>query len=165
MSVEADRPDTAGADAARAEGEAQLGAALAAGVGLIAALRKIAAAVAALLVAEAQVLRASIALVCLAGVALVAFAVSLWACVVALLGWGLAVATGSFGIALGILVALHLALVIAIWLWIKRTIRHASFPTARAELHALGHEFRRDLARFQSASPPQAAAPKPEDAP
>lgn len=156
-----ERPATSGDDSSQAAGEAQLGAALAAGLGLFATLRKIAAAVAALLAAEARVLRASVALTFLAGVALIAFAVSLWACVVALIGWGLAVATGSLGAALGILVVLHVILVVAIWFWIKRTIRRASFPMARAELRALGRELRRDVSRFQhaQASPPAPSGP------
>lgn len=166
MSAETgERPEAqATADAAQAEA-ARFGAALAAGAGMLAALRKIVTAVAALLVAEARVLRASIALVVLGIVALVAFSVSLWACVVALIGWGLAVATGSPGIALGILVALHLALVVAIWSGIKLAIRRAGFPEARAELRALGHELRRDLSRFQHAQPAQAAPAEPEHAP
>ena len=147
--------------AERAAAEARFGAALKAGAGLFASLRRVATSLAALLVAEARVLRASIALVFLASVALVAFAVSLWACVVALIGWALTLATHSIGIALVVLVVLHLILVVAIWLVIKRTIQHASFPTARHELRALHGELRGHVERFQHAS----AAPKREPAP
>ncbi|WHZ20284.1 MAG: hypothetical protein OJF55_002433 [Rhodanobacteraceae bacterium] len=167
MSTESgERPEAeAAADAAQTADAARFGAAFAAGAGMLAALRRIATAVAALLVAEARVLRASIALVVLGIVALTAFSVSLWACVVALIGWGLAVATGSAGIALGILVVLHMVLVVAIWSGIKLAIRRASFPEVRAELRALGGELRRDVSRFQHAQPPQAAPAESEHPP
>lgn len=155
------QPEAAAKESPRDTADTQLGAALAAGVGLIASLRRIATAVAALLAAEARVLRASVALVFMAGVALIALAVSLWACVVALVGWGIAVASGSPALALGSLVVLHVLLLVAIWLWIKRAIHRASFPAARAELHALGRELRRDVARFQHAQP----APPPRTEP
>lgn len=134
---------------------------LEAGAGLFASLRRVAASLAALLVAEAQVLRTSIALVFLASVALVAFAVSLWACVVALIGWALTLATHSIGIALAVLVVLHLILVVAIWRMIKRVLRQASFPAARHELRVLRSELRGHVQRFQHAAPP----PEQEQAP
>ncbi|TAN02290.1 MAG: hypothetical protein EPN40_01440, partial [Rhodanobacteraceae bacterium] len=68
---------------ARDETGPPFGAVLTAGAGLFGALRRVATALAALLAAEARVLRASVAVVFLASVALVAFSVSLWACVVA----------------------------------------------------------------------------------
>ncbi|MGH8233383.1 MAG: hypothetical protein ACREPU_04215 [Rhodanobacteraceae bacterium] len=155
MSVEAgERTEPAEVGAAGSAADAQFGAVLAAGARLFAASRRLVVALAALLAAEARVLKASIALVFLASVALVAFAVSLWACVVALIGWGLTVATGSVGIALAILVVLHLILVIALWFAIKRAIHHAGFPRARAEFAALRRGLRRDVARFQRASAP-----------
>lgn len=166
MSTDTDAgPEAQRTDAPHADGVAQFGAVLDAGVGIVAALRKLLAAVASLLVAEARVLRASVSVVVLCVVALVAFAVSLWACVVALIGWSLAVATGSAGIALGILVLLHGILVVVTWLAIKRAIHHASFPGTRAELRALGHELRRDVARFQDARPESAASAGPEGNP
>lgn len=125
---------------------------LGAGAELLQALRRVAVALLALLVSEARVLRASVALVFLGSVALVAFSVSLWGCAVALIGWGLAVATGSVGIALALLVLLHLMLVVAIWFAIKRAIRRASFPGTRTELRALGGELRTHVERFQRAS-------------
>ncbi|MBS0381647.1 MAG: hypothetical protein JSR56_04360, partial [Proteobacteria bacterium] len=121
MNIEAEeRTGSADTETERAATEARFGAVLEAGAGLFAALRRVAISLAALLVAEAQVLRASIALVFLASVALVAFAVSLWACVVALIGWALTLATHSIGIALAVLVVLHLVLVVAIWFAIRR---------------------------------------------
>lgn len=152
-----DRAETPARDApdgARTQTEPAFGEVFAAGAGLFAALRRVATALAALLAAEARVLRASVAMVFLGSVALVAFSVSLWACVVALIGWALVVATGSVGIALLILVVLHLILVVGIWLAIKRAIRHASFPALRTELRALGGELRGQVERFQHASPP-----------
>lgn len=125
---------------------------LAAGAELLQALRRVATALLALLASEARVLRASVALVFLGSVALVAFSVSLWACAVALIGWGLVLATGSVGIALALLVLLHLMLVVAIWFAIKRVIHHASFPATRTELRALGGELRTHVERFQHAS-------------
>lgn len=167
MSVETGEPsgpaetgtEHASADAARWRE------ALAAGTSLAASLRRVAAAVTALLATEARVLGASFGVVFMGGVALVAFAVSLWACVVALIGWGVAFATGSVGIALGVLVVLHLILVSAIWFWMKRAIWRASFPATRAELHALGRELRHDVARFQYAKARSPEPPEPEAKP
>ncbi len=165
MSVEAeDRAADAAAnpdEAARGASAPPFGTVFAAGVGLFDALRRMATALAALFAAEARVLQASIATVFLGSVALVAFAVSLWACVVALIGWSLAVATHSVGIALAILVVLHLVLVIAIWFAIKRAIHYASFPATRTELHALGDELRGHVERFRHASPPADREPPP----
>jgi uncharacterized membrane protein len=155
MSVESgERSASADAGAERPGAGAQSGAVLAAGVRLLAALRRLGISLATLLVAEARVFKASIAMVFIASVALVAFSVSLWFCVVALIGWGLTLATGSIGIALAILVVLHLILVIVLWLLIKRAIHHASFPRVRGEFAASGRSLRRDLARFQHASTP-----------
>ncbi|TAN02907.1 MAG: hypothetical protein EPN36_14885 [Rhodanobacteraceae bacterium] len=141
-------------DAAREQATPAFGEVFSAGAGLLAALRRVTTALAALLIAETRVLRASVAMVFLGSIALVAFSVSLWACVVALIGWALVVATGSVGIALLILVVLHLLLVVGIWFAIKRAIHHASFPALRAELHALGGELRGQVERFQRATPP-----------
>jgi hypothetical protein len=161
MSVETgERIDPAETGTEGSAADERLGAVLAAGAGLLASLRRVAATLLALLAAEARVLRASVAMVFIASVALVAFAVSLWACVVALVGWALVVATHSIGIALAILVALHLILVAALWYVIRRAIQHASFPQARAEFSALRHALQRDVARFQHASsPPDREAP------
>ncbi|MGH8183235.1 MAG: hypothetical protein ACREPH_06215 [Rhodanobacteraceae bacterium] len=163
MSAEAeDRAEAAArdpADSTPAQTEPAFGEVFAAGAGLFAALRRVATALAALLVAEARVLRASVAMVFLGSVALVAFSVSLWACVVALIGWALVIATGSVGIALLILVVLHLILVVGLWFAIKRAIHQASFPALRTELRALGGELRGQVERFQHAPPPDREAP------
>lgn len=137
------------------------GAVFGAGADLLQALRRVATALAALLASEVRVLRASVAVVFLGSVALVAFSVSLWACAVALIGWAFVMATGSVGIALGLLVVLHLILVTGLWLGIRRAIRQASFPATRHELRALGDELRGHVARFQHAS----AAQQQEKAP
>ena len=161
---EAESAPPAGAcapDAGSAEARPAFGTVLAAGAELLQALRRVATTLVALVAAEARVLHASVAMVFLGSVALVAFSVSLWACAVALIGWGLVLATGSVGIALALLVLLHLILVVAIWLTIKRAIRHASFPATRTELRALGGELRAHVQRFQRAS----TARNPDDAP
>lgn len=145
---------TGPAEAAHDASEPPFGAVFGAGASLFRALRRVAIALAALLAAEARVLRASVAVVFLGSVALVAFSVSLWACVVALIGWALVVATHSVGIALAILVGLHVMLVVGIWFAIKHAIRQASFPATRAELRVLGGELRGHVERFQRASPP-----------
>lgn len=132
-----------------------LSAVFGAGADMLQALRRIATALAALLASEVRVLRASVAVVFLGSVALVAFSVSLWACAVALIGWAFVMATGSVGIALGLLVVLHLILVTGIWLAIRRAIRQATFPATRNELRALGNELRGHVARFQHASAAQ----------
>lgn len=162
MNIETEgRAEPGQADTHGAAADAGFGAVLEAGVGLFDSLRRVAASLAALLVAEARVLRASLALVFLASVALVAFAVSLWACVVALLGWALTLATHSIGIALAVLVVLHLILVVAIWFAIQRALRQASFPATRQELCALGSELRGHAERFQRATPPPEREPTP----
>jgi len=138
-----------------AEAAPAFGTVFTASADLVRALRRVATALAALLASEARVLRASVAMVFLGSVALVAFSVSLWACAVALIGWAFVKATGSVGIALGLLVVMHLVLVVVIWLAIKRAIHHASFPATRTELRALGNELRGHVERFQHASAAQ----------
>lgn len=131
-----------------------------AAAGLVGALRDSLTALVALAVAEGRLLRASVGLVVIGAIALVAFAVSLWACVVALIGWALMTATGSVGIALGILVVLHLILVVGIWFAIKRAVYLASFPGTRGELRVLGRELHGHVQRFQrtAAAPPDPGA-------
>lgn len=163
MSVEAGEktgPAKAGTEHPRTD--AQPGTLLAAAARLFAASRLLAVSLAGLLAAEARLLKASAGVVFLAGIALVAVAVSLWACVVALIGWGLAAATGSVGIALALLVVLHLILVVALWLAIKRGIRQASFPQTRSEFGALRRSLRRDLTKFTQAS---SSSPSEQDPP
>lgn len=132
---------------------------LAAGVGLVAALRRTAIALTTLLVAEARVARASVAVAFLGGVALIACAVSLWACVVVLVGWGLWLVTHSFGAALGILVLLHLLLVVTLWWLLKRVLRQAALPALRDELRMVGGELRQHVKRLQRATPPAGQEP------
>lgn len=116
--------------------------ALAAAFGqLFVALRKLAA-------AEARVVQAGIPLFFIAATALVAFAVSLWVCLVALIGWALMHGTHSLGLALGLLVVIHVILVVGVWSMIKYSIRQATFPQARAELRMLGRTALHDLGRF-----------------
>jgi hypothetical protein len=160
MSVETrTHAESADADTAHAQADAQVGSVLAAGVGLFGALRRTLIALAALLLAEARLLRASLAMALLYAVALVAFAVSLWACVVALIGWALTVATHSLGIALTVLVALHLLLVVALWFALKRMLQRASFAGTRAEMRSLGRELLRDMQRFQDTQAAEQPAP------
>ena len=162
MSVEAEvGTGPAAASAAKKPAAAQASAVLSAGVGLFASLRRVATAVLALFMAEAEVLRASLALVFLACIALVAFTVALWVCVVALIGWALAVATHSVGIALVVLVGLHMALVGGLWLAIRHAVLQFTFPRTRAEFLALSQDVRRDMAKFQHASASVERGPAP----
>lgn len=139
--------------------DARLAALLAAGVQLLASLRSTGTSLLALCRAEARVAAASVTLTLLTGVALLAFSVSLWACVVALIGWALLAVTHSLGIALAILIVLHGLLVAASWLLIRRLLRHAAFPHSRMELTALRRDLHRNLARFQQAAPPSRSEP------
>lgn len=132
-----ERAGSAEADAARAATDARA----------FAALRHLASALAALVAVEARLFKARVGLIVLAGVALVAFAISLWACAVALIGWALRLATGSTGAALGLMVVLHLILVTLSWWSIKRGLREASFPKTRGEWAALRDGLRRGAAR------------------
>lgn len=139
-------------DAEGAAGAAAPAAGLAAGRDLITALRRIGLALTALLAAEARVWRASVALVFIASVALVAVAVSLWACVVALIGWALLLATHSVGMALGALIVAHALLVLVLWRVLLRAVRNAGAPALRGELRALGGDLRRHIERFEGAA-------------
>lgn len=133
----------------------------AAGAGLFASAAHLAVAVAALLAAEVRLVKQHIGLAFLGGVALVAFAVALWGCLVALIGWAFRVATGSTGIALGLLVVLHLVLVAACWFAIKRGLHQASFPKTRAELAALRQGLRRGAAESPASATASARANRP----
>jgi uncharacterized protein YjeT (DUF2065 family) len=114
--------------------------------------------------------RAGIPLFFIAAVALVAFSVALWVCLVALIGWALMTATHSLGLALGLLVVIHAILVFGVWSVIKYAIRQATFPQARAELRMLGRTALHDLGRFAGTreavrgAPPQAAPDEKESA-
>lgn len=108
-----------------------------------------------LLLAESRVARHGVPLLFIGTIALIALAVSLWTCSVALIGWVLAKATHSVGIALGILVLGHIALIVGLWLVLKRGVRQASFPQSRAELRALGRQLAQE---FGNATEPAAAS-------
>src|SRR5579875_214300 len=155
MSVETgQRAGPAEAGPVREAAGVQAAAVVTAGAGLFTSLRRVISAVVALLTAESQVFVASLTVVVIGAVALIACAVALWVCIVALIGWALAVATHSVGIALGILVALHVILVVGIWFALRRTFLQATFPRTRAELSAMRGTLRRNLAKFQHAAPP-----------
>ena len=133
----------------------------AAGERLFGATRHLVLAVASLAAAEARLAKGHLGVMFLASVGLIAFAVSLWASLVALIGWAFWVATGSTGIALGLLVVLHLILIAGCWLALKRGVRDASFPKTRGELVVLG----RSLWRSAAASGTSAAAPAERNKP
>jgi membrane-bound ClpP family serine protease len=126
----------------------QLHALYAAGSGLILALRRFFVTLKDLLRAEGRVLWTGIPLLFIGFVSLIALAVSLWGCAVALIGWALMVATSSLGLALGLLVAGHIVLILGLWFLLKRGVYHVSFPQARAELHAMRAQFTQDIDRF-----------------
>lgn len=133
--------------------DAQVRMMLAAGRALVAASRHLLGAFRALAAAEAQLLWAAIPLFFIGAVAMVAFAVSLWVCLVALVGWALMLATHSAGIALGLLIVGHAILIVGVWFVIKYSVRQATFPRGRAELRRLGREMLRDISRFTDATP------------
>lgn len=133
--------------------------------GVVGALRRFFAEFSALLGAEARVLRTGVPLFFIATIALVALSVSLWACLVALIGWALLHATHSMGIALLLLVIGHALLVTGIWLAIKRGVHQATFPQARAEWHALRHQMTDDLKGFTGPRVDKPAPPKTESKP
>src|SRR6185437_12687148 len=111
----------------------QLHALYAAGAGLVSALQRFFVTLKDLLRAEGRVLWSGIPLLFIGFVALIALAVSLWGCTVALIGWALMVATHSLGLALGLLVVGHVAMVLGVWFALQRGVHQASFPQARAE--------------------------------
>jgi len=137
----------------------QLESLYAAGASLAIALKRFFGALGRLLAAEGAVVRHGLPLLFLGTIALIALAVSLWACTVALIGWALAVATHSAGIALGILVFGHAALVAGLWIAIQRGMRQASFPHARAELRALRRQLARDFDEFAQHAPTRTDSP------
>ncbi|HET7610636.1 MAG TPA: hypothetical protein VFK29_02495 [Rhodanobacteraceae bacterium] len=160
-------PPPAGAPAG--EGGEPSPSTLAALAGLFAALRQLFIALRKLATAEAKVVRAGIPLFFIAATALVAFAVSLWVCLVALIGWALMYATHSLGLALGLLVVIHAILIVGVWSMIKYALRQATFPQARAELRMLGRTVLHDLGRIAGTreavrgAPPDAAAGRKEN--
>ncbi len=86
---------------------------------------------------EWRLARASWPLLVAVSIILVGLSLSLWASLIALLGWGLYVATGAVGWALAALVGVHLVLLLlARWL-LRRTARNMTMPATRAELQDL----------------------------
>lgn len=148
-SVDAER---AGAGTLDADHEDAVASALNAGVALVAAMRQLVKALRELAVAESRLFLAGIPLLFIAVVALTAISVSLWACVVALIGWALVQATHSVGVALGLLVVMHAMLAMGAWLCIKHASRQLTFPRVRGELRNLRQMWRRDVARTPGAS-------------
>lgn len=120
------------------------------------ALKRFAGALGRLTLAEAQVLRHGLPLFFIGTIALIALSVSLWACTVALIFWMLRLATHSAGIALGIIVAGHVLLIVVLSVALKRGVRQASFPQARAELQALSRQMARDFDAFARRAEAQA---------
>ncbi|HET6907115.1 MAG TPA: hypothetical protein VFH52_09225 [Rhodanobacteraceae bacterium] len=164
--IEADRAAEAAAEDVR-RGESpplaeQMHALYAAGSGLILALRRFFVTLKELLRAEGRVLWTGIPLLFIGFVALIALAVSLWGCAVALIGWALMVATNSLGLALGLLVAGHIVLIAGVWFALKRGVYQASFPQARAELRAMRTQFSEDIDRFTHGLTAQMRAGPPE---
>ncbi|MGH8191597.1 MAG: hypothetical protein ACREP2_09140 [Rhodanobacteraceae bacterium] len=152
------RPDVPPGES-RYASDAQFTAALKASLALLTALRHLLGALRKLVATEGRVLLAGIPLFFIAATALIAFSVSLWVCVVALIGWAFMIATHSVGVALGLLVILHLLLVGGVWLMIKYAIRQATFPQARAELRRLGRTLLHDINRVTGAVDPQQRTP------
>lgn len=164
--TEADRVAAAAAEDVRLgqspSFSAQLHALYAAGSGLIFALQSFFATLKELLRAEGRVLWTGIPLLFIGFVALIALAVSLWGCTVALIGWALMVATHSLGLALGLLVVGHVALILGVWFALQRGVHQASFPHARAELRAMRVQFTEDLDRFTHGLSAQMRSSPPE---
>ena len=120
----------------------------AAAAALAIALKRFFGALGRLVLAETEVVRSGVPLLVIGLIAMIAMSVSLWACTVALIFWALRLGTHSSGIALGIIVAGHLLLIFGLWLSIKRGVRQASFPRARAEMRGLGRQLVQDFDEF-----------------
>lgn len=145
------RPDVPPGES-RYASSGQFTAAAKASFAVVTASRRLFVALRKLGVAEGRVVLAGIPLFFMGATALVAFAVSLWGCVVALIGWALMHATGSLGLALGLLVVIHLVLLGGVWSMLKAALRQAAFPRARAELRAIGQTLAHDLGRVAGAT-------------
>ncbi|MGH8213239.1 MAG: hypothetical protein ACREPP_08445 [Rhodanobacteraceae bacterium] len=147
--------DGTSADSAVAGGTLlrQLETLYAAAYALAIALKRFFGALARLFLAEGEVVRHGVPLLFIGTIALIALSVSMWACTVALIFWALRMATHSSGAALGIIVAGHLLLLVGLWISIRRGVRQASFPHARAELRALGRQLAQDFDEFAQHAP------------
>ncbi|MGB8636411.1 MAG: hypothetical protein WCD36_14195 [Rhodanobacteraceae bacterium] len=86
---------------------------------------------------EWRLARASWPLVVALAIVLVGIGLSLWASLVALIGWGFFVATASVGWALTALVGVHLVLLLVVRLALRRSSRNLTMPETRRELHGL----------------------------
>ena len=150
---ETDETSAAGASSGSTPLLQQLEALYAAACALTIALKRFFGALGRLFVTEGEVVRHGVPLLFIGTIALIAMSVSLWACTVALIFWALRMATHSPGIALGIIVAGHLLLIIGLWISIRRGVRQASFPHARAELRALGRQLTQDFDEFAQHAP------------
>lgn len=150
-------------DESRYASDPQFTAAAKASIAVVAALRRLFVALRKLGVAESRVVLAGIPLFFIAAAALVAFAVSLWVCVGALIGWALMYATGSLGLALGLLIVIHLVLLASVWSMLKWSLRQAAFPRVRAELRSIGHTLLHELGRVTGATQDPARGEPTED--
>jgi hypothetical protein len=105
-----------------------------------------------LVAAEGRVLVAALPFALISVIALIAVSVSLWVCLVALVGWLFMQVTQSLGIALGLLVVIHIALVVGVWASIKYALRQATFPHARGEVIGLIGSLYQELDRTKRGS-------------
>lgn len=131
----------------------QFAAALKAGIGPVVALWHLLAALRKLAAAEGRMLVAGIPLLLGAATALIAFAVTLWLCLVALIGWALLQGTHSLGLALGLLVVINVILAGCAGTAVLFALNQATFPRARAELRSIGRSLVRDLRAVNRAAP------------
>lgn len=104
---------------------------------LLDAVREFAVTLLGLARSELRLARVSWPLVMALLVMLVGLSLSLWISLIALIGWALYVATGSIGWALAALVGVHLLLLVATRLTLKRTARNMTLPATRAEVRGL----------------------------
>ena len=86
---------------------------------------------------ELRLARVSWPLVFTLLVVLVGLGLSLWISLIALLGWGLYVATGAVGWALVALVGLHLGLLVAARIMLRHTARNMTLTATRAEVRGM----------------------------
>lgn len=104
---------------------------------LAVAVRGFAAALLGLARSEVRLARASWPLVFATTIVLVGLSLSLWASLIALVGWAFFVLTGSVGWALAALVGLHVVLLVATRWVLRRGVHNMSMPATREELASL----------------------------
>ncbi|RAP57090.1 hypothetical protein [Oleiagrimonas sp. MCCC 1A03011] len=107
------------------------------------ATREFAVALFALARSELRLARVSWPLVFALVVVLVGLSLSLWASLIALIGWGLYLLTHSVGLALAALVGVHIVLLVVARLLLRRTARNMTMPATRAEMRDLFARARR----------------------